>query len=95
MPYVRVADFDADDAAIDGFAAMVNADPDPPEGVPATGNNVLANRDKGKMRVVVFFDSEEDLRKGSETLDSMSPREDLSLRRTNVETFELLVQMQA
>ena len=47
------------------------------------------------MRVVVFFDSEEDLRKGSETLDSMSPREDLSLRRTNVETFELLVQMQA
>ena len=37
MPYVRVADFDADDAAIDGFVAMVNADPDPPEGVPATG----------------------------------------------------------
>jgi len=94
MPYVRVADFDADDAAIDGFVAMVNADPDPPEGVPATGINVLAKRDKGRMRVVVF-DSEEDLRKGSETLDSMSPREDLSLRRTNVETFELLVQMQA
>jgi hypothetical protein len=95
MPYVRVADFDADDAAIDKFVDMVKADPTPPEGVPATGINVLANRDKGKMRAVVFFATEEDLRKGSETLDSMSPPEDMNLRRTNVDTFEILVQQQA
>jgi hypothetical protein len=95
MPYSRVADFEADDAAIDAFVEMVKADPKPPEGVPATGINVLANREKGKMRVVVFFATEEDLDAGSATLDAMSPREDMSIRRTNVETFELLVQQQA
>jgi hypothetical protein len=47
------------------------------------------------MRVVVFFATKEDLDAGSATLDAMSPREDMSMRRTNVETFELLVQQQA
>jgi len=95
MPYVRVADFDADDEAIDKFVEMIKADPKPPEGVPATGINVLANREKGKMRAVVFFATEEDLRKGSAALNEMNPPEDLSVRRTNVETFEVLVQQQA
>ena len=95
MPYVRVADFDADNEAIDKFVEMIKADPSPPEGVPATGINVLANREKGKMRSVVFFATEEDLRQGSATLDAMSPPDDLSVRRTNVETFEVLVQQQA
>ena len=44
MPYVRVADFDADNEAIDKFVEMIKADSTPPEGVPATGINVLANR---------------------------------------------------
>jgi hypothetical protein len=95
MPYVRVADFDADDPAIDAFVAMVKADPAPPEGVPATGINVLANRQKGKMRAVVFFANEDDLRKGSATLDAMDPPDDLTIRRTNVETFEVLVEQHA
>jgi hypothetical protein len=94
MPFVRVADFEADDAAIDKFVEMIKADPTPPEGVPATGMNVLANREKGKMRAVVFFATEDDLRQGSAVLDAMNPPEDSSLRRTNVETFEVLVQLQ-
>jgi hypothetical protein len=94
MPFVRVADFEADDAAIDKFVEMVKADPKPPEGVPATGINVLANREKGKLRAVVFFATEADLRTGSAALDAMSPPEDSGMRRTNVETFEVLVQLQ-
>jgi hypothetical protein len=94
VPYVRVADFEADDEAINKFVEMVKSDPTPPEGVPATGINVLANREKGKMRAVVFFATEDDLRQGSAVLDAMNPPEDSSLRRTNVETFEVLVQLQ-
>jgi hypothetical protein len=94
MPYVRVADFDAEDAAIDRFVEMLKADPKPPEGVPATGINVLANREKGKLRAVVFFATEDDLQRGSAALDAMSPPDDSGMRRTNVETFEILVQLQ-
>jgi hypothetical protein len=94
MPFVRVADFEADDAAIDKFVEMVKADPKPPEGVPATGINVLANRQQGKLRAVVFFATEEDLQTGSAALEAMSPPEDSGMRRTNVETFEVLVQLQ-
>jgi hypothetical protein len=94
MPYTRAADFDADNEAIDKFVEMIKADPKPPEGIPATGITVLANRDEGKMRVVIFFATEDDLRQGSATLDAMSPDENVSMRRTNVETFEVLVQLQ-
>jgi hypothetical protein len=92
MPFVRVADFEADEEAIDKFVAMVKADPTPPNGVPATGINVLANRAESRMRVVVFFDSEEALEAGNAILDTMNPPDDLTLRRLNVEMFEVLVQ---
>jgi hypothetical protein len=95
MPYTRVAEFEADDEAVDRFVNMVKEDPAPPEGVPATGINILRNRDNGRLRVVVFFDSEEDLRKGSEKLDAMNPPEDLNVRRLSVDTFEVLLQSQA
>jgi hypothetical protein len=94
MPFVRVADFEADEEAIEKFVAMVKSDPAAPEGVPATGINVLANRGERKMRVVVFFDTEEALQAGSAILDSINPPEDLSISRTGVEMFEVLVQMQ-
>lgn len=94
MPFVRVADFEADEEAIDKFAAMVKSDSTPPEGVPATGINVLANRGQRRLRVVVFFDTEEALQAGNAILDSMNPPEDLSVSRISVDIFEILVQMQ-
>ena len=94
MPFVRVADFEASEEAIDKFVAMVKSDPAPPEGVPATGINVLANRGESRMRVVVFFDTEEALQAGNAILDSMNPPEDLSISRLSVDMFEALVQMQ-
>jgi hypothetical protein len=92
--YVRVTDFEADEAALDALVSEINSHDGPPEGVPAKAINVLTNR-AGKVRVVVFFGSEEDLRKGGETLDAMSPPEDASMRRTSVETFEIVLQKKA
>lgn len=96
MPeYVRVADFEADEAALDALVSEINSHDGPPEGVPAKAINVLKSRETDKVRVVVFFDSEEDLRKGSATMDAMSPPEDASMRRTSVETFEIVLQKKA
>ena len=92
--YVRVADFEADDAAIDAFVEAIKSEAGPPEGVPAKRINVLTNRQDGKLRVVIFFESEEDLRQGSATLDTMSPPEGAQIRRVGVETFEVLLQRQ-
>jgi hypothetical protein len=93
--YVRVADFEADEAALETLVSTIKADSGPPEGVPAKAINVLKSRESGKVRVVVFFGSEEDLRKGSETLDAMSPPEGASMRRLSVETFEIVLQKTA
>ncbi len=60
-----------------------------------TAINVLANRETGKVRVAVFFASEEDFLRGSETLDSMSPPDDVGVRRVAVESCELAVQLNA
>ncbi len=96
MPqYVRVADFEASEEGLERFLGMIRSEGGPPEGVPATAINVLANRETGKVRVAVFFASEEDLRRGSETLDSMSPSDDIGVRRVAVESFELALQFKA
>ena len=95
MPFARVADFEADEEAIEKFVAMIQSDPTPPDGVPATGINVLANRAESRMRVVVFFDSEEALQAGNAILEQMNPPDDLAVRRVNVDLFEVLVQQQA
>jgi len=93
--YVRVADFEGDEAALDTLVSEINSHDGPPEGVPAKAINVLTNRDAGKIRVVVFFGSEEHLRKGSETLDAMTPPEGSNMRRVSVETFEIVLQKKA
>jgi hypothetical protein len=95
MPgYTRVAEYEADDAAIDGFVNMINLESGPPEGVPATGITVLRSRDSGRLRSVTFFETEDDLHQGTATLNGMNPPEDWNWRCVSVETFEILVQKQ-
>jgi hypothetical protein len=62
----------------------------PPEGVPATGFLVLVDR-AGKSLVISFFESEEDLRKGDEALNQMSPPTGMKGKRSAVETFEVAI----
>jgi hypothetical protein len=93
--WIRVATFEADDAAIDGLVAAIDAQPGPPEGVPATAIIVSADRAAGKLRTVTRFASEQDLRTGSATLDAMTPPPDVNMRRISVETFEILLERTA
>lgn len=95
MPeYLRVADFEGDEAALEGFVKMINDHPGPPEGVPVSRITILADRSGGKVRVGMRFGSEEDLRTGSATLDAMSPPADVNMRRVSVEEFEIVLERQ-
>ena len=93
--WVRVADFEADNDAVEAMVKEIGSAEGPPPGIPAKSIVVLADRENGKARVVVRFDSEENLRTGSETLDAMDPPADSNVRRISVEKFEVLLERQA
>jgi hypothetical protein len=92
--YARVATFEFDDGALDALLARIRGT-DMPEGVPAKQVTVLADRSSGKVIVTMRFDSEEDLRTGSATLDAMSPPEVGTRRRISVESFEVVLEQEA
>ena len=92
--YARVATFAFDDAALEALLERIRST-GMPEGVPAKRVTVLADRSAGKVIVAIRFDSEEDLRKGSATLDAMSPPEVGTRRRLSVEAFEVVLEQDA
>jgi hypothetical protein len=68
----------------------------PPEGVPAVGLLLLHRADEGKVINVSLFETEEDLRQGDETLNSMDPPVPGALgQRTSVEVYEVGVKLDA
>jgi hypothetical protein len=93
--YVRIATFEADEAALDAFRSEVSSAEGPPEGVPAKSIMLLADRSGGKLAFVVRFDSEENLRKGNETLEAMSPPTGRTMRRISVESYEVVLEREA
>jgi hypothetical protein len=92
--YARVVTFDADDAALEALLSEINASGGPPEGIPAKRITVLADRAAGKVVVAVRFGSEEDLRKGAEMLEAMSPPSVGSIRRVSVDAYEVVLERQ-
>ena len=95
MPdYVRVANFEGDDAALDAMVKEINSAEGPPEGVPAKRITVLTNR-QGQIVIVIRFGSQEDLETGAATLDGMSPPDDAAMRRVSVDTFEVVLERNA
>jgi hypothetical protein len=96
MPdYIRVATFEADGAALDAIVREIESAEGPPPDVPAKAITVLADRAGGKVRIVVRFGSEEDLRKGSATLEAMQPPAGANMRRISVEVYEVVLERQA
>ncbi|HXY16987.1 MAG TPA: hypothetical protein VEH79_02320 [Gaiellaceae bacterium] len=94
--YARVASFEGNDDDIRSLVDGINQSDGPPEGIPATRITVLADRAAGTIIVATRFASEEDLRVGSATLEAMSPADTgSSMRRTGVETYEVVLEMQA
>jgi hypothetical protein len=91
--YARVATFEFDDEALEALIARIRST-GMPEDVPAKRVTILSDRAAGKVIVAVRFDSEEDLRKGSATLDAMSPPEVGNRRRVSVETYEVVLEQE-
>ena len=95
MPqFARVATFEFDDAALDALIERIRSE-GMPDGVPATGVTILADRAAGKVVVDVRFASEDDLQTGSATLDRMSPPDVGNRRRVSVETYEVVLERSA
>jgi hypothetical protein len=92
--YARVATFEFDEESLEALVERIKSD-GMSEGIPAKRVTVLADRGTGKVVVDVRFDSEEDLRIGSATLDSMSPPEVGTRRRVAVEAFEVVLELGA
>ncbi|MBS1870012.1 MAG: hypothetical protein JSS99_10135 [Actinobacteria bacterium] len=91
MPYARVVKWEGGSAdAIRQSIERIQQDAQsgPPEGVPSTGITFLTDPDAGRVIAIGLFETEEDLRKGHETLEQMSPPVDMG-RRVAVETYEV------
>jgi hypothetical protein len=93
--WVRVATFEADNDAVETIVKEINSSEGPPPGIPAKSIMVLADRENGRARIVVRFDSEENLRTGSATLDGMEPPPEARMRRISVEKYEVVLERQA
>jgi hypothetical protein len=93
--YARVVTFEADGAALDAMISEISSSDGPPQGVPATRITVLADRANGKVLVSVRFASEEDLRKGAEVFEAMSPPDSGSIRRVSVDAYEVVLDRKA
>jgi hypothetical protein len=93
--YARVVTFDADEAALEALLSEINSHDGPPEGVPAKRITVLADRSAGKVVVAVRFGSEEDLRKGGQALEAMSPPAGGTIRRVSVDAYEIVLERDA
>ena len=92
--YARVARFEGGEAdAIRQNAQDIRsrAESGPPEGVPAKGFVLLIDQENGRGLGIRLFETEEDLRKGDEVLNSMSPPSEGMGRRASVETYEVAV----
>ena len=67
----------------------------PPQGVPMKAFLLLIDPDNARQMGVTLFETEEDLRKGDEVLNSMSPPEEGIGRRTTVEMYQVAVDVQS
>jgi hypothetical protein len=64
----------------------------PPEGLPATEIVVLHDAEAEKSLVILFFETEDDYRRGDEVLNEMATDETPG-RRTSVTKYDVAVRM--
>jgi hypothetical protein len=92
--YARVSKFEGAEAdAMRRSAEEINsrAATGPPEGVPSVGFTLLIDPDTGTGIAIGLFETEDDLRKGDEVLNAMTPPGDGMGRRTSVDVYEVAV----
>jgi hypothetical protein len=88
--YARVARWEgATGEALRRFADEIGQSPEPPPGVPATGFLMLMDAENGRSLGIALFETEEDMRKGDEALNAMSPDTSDAGTRVSVELYEV------
>ena len=93
MAFARVVTFDG--VGSDRIAQMreqMEGSGEPPEDVPAKEIIVLHDMEAEKSLVLVFFETEDDYRRGDETLSAM-PTEDTPGQRTSVTKYDVAIRM--
>ena len=94
MAYARAVTFEGvDKNRMDELAKEIR-EGEPPEGIPASEIVVLHDSDGERSLVIVFFESEDDYRKGDETLNAM-PAGDTPGQRTSVTKYEVAARRSA
>ena len=68
------------------------SDGDPPEGVPVKELILLHDPDADQSLVILFFDNEDDYRKGDQALNAM-PAGDTPGRRASVKRYDVALRM--
>jgi hypothetical protein len=94
--YARIARFEGGDASqieavIAAAREMIDSTFDsPPEGLEGSKAVwMLVDRENARGLGITLFETEEDLRRGDEALNAMSPAVDAGQSRSNVETYEI------
>ena len=88
MAYARVVSFEGvSKSRMDEMSQRIRED-ERPEDIPASEIVVLHDADREKALVLVFFETEDDYRKGDAALNAMDPGETPG-RRTSVEKYEV------
>ena len=96
--YARVARFEGGEPdAIRQIAQEIasRAESGPPEGVPAKGFLLLIDPDNSRSLGISLFETEDDLRKGDEALNAMTPERPDAGRRASVEAYEVAVDVRS
>jgi len=90
MPLARVVTFEGIDEERMAQTARELRENDPPEGMNPTEIMVLHDREGDRAVVVVFFDDEDDYRRGDEILGAL-PADETPGRRASVGKYEVVV----
>jgi hypothetical protein len=92
MPVARVVTFEG--ISTDRIEEMKREmqDGDPPEGLNATEVVVLHDADADRAVAIVYFETEDDYRRGDEVLNAM-PAADVPGRRLSVEKYDVAIRM--
>ena len=92
--YARVARWEggeADGLRASGEEINSRAGEGPPPGVPAKGFLMLIDPEGGRSLAISLYETMEDLQKGDEALNAMTPQRDDVGERVSVENYEVAV----
>jgi hypothetical protein len=91
--FMRVVRFtEVNPETIEAQLSGIKESDGPPEGIKATGIQIVVDRDQGTAVALQFFDSADDMRSSEQAFDSMDPS-DTPGTRASVDRGEVMVDM--